>query len=127
MREFLKKHKIENQFEMLPDVNKKVLLESTWEQDVWSIAKKHGLLIDEIEILVDEIGLVLLGAERVDNLHDHIRSAGLHDDIVNDIIREINAVVFMPMQQKIKDLLAHPKRDALLSEIEDKNLKLNLN
>ncbi len=122
MREFIKKHNIENYFDELPDVNKKVLLDSTWEQDVWEIAKKHGLMLDEIEILVEEIGLVLLGVEPQSALQDNLRRHGnMHEkDLVSEMIREINIMVFTPMREKIQELLKHPHRDDIISAIEDK-------
>ncbi len=120
MRDFIKKYDIEDYFEKLPDANKRVLLESAWEQQVWSIAKQHHLLLDETDLVVQQTGLVLLGVKPGNQLHRNLtEKAGLLDSEANAIVREINAIIFIPMRQKIQELLKHPTEEDLLTAIED--------
>ncbi|MBP6925536.1 MAG: hypothetical protein KBC22_00550 [Candidatus Pacebacteria bacterium] len=122
MQNFVTKYNIQNYFDKLPPANQQALLESNWEQTIWVIAKKSGLMLDETDTLVKEVGLVLLGVEPASNLTDNlVRNAGLLEKEVAVLIREINAVIFIPMRDNIKKLLTHPDRDNLLSEIEDKS------
>lgn len=119
MKEFIKKYNIEDYFDGLPEVTKQVLLESNWEQSIWNIAKKHGILLEDTDALVKEIGLILLGVEKPSDLKDNLRHNAAIYQNVDDLIREINIVVFVPMQEKVKELLKHPKRDDLMTAIED--------
>jgi len=121
MKNFIQKYNIEESFKKIPEVTQKVLLASNWEQDVWVIAKKHHLLLDETEAVVQQIGLILLGVKSSDNLQYNLtEEADLLESEARDLIREVNVTVFIPIQEKIKELLTHPERADILTEIEDK-------
>jgi len=71
--------------------------------------KKHHLLLEETESVVQQIGLVLLGVKPSGEMHRNLTDkAGLLDSEANEITREVNAMILVPMLEKIKRFIKTP-------------------
>jgi hypothetical protein len=122
MQTFIEKYNIQEEFNSLPITYQQALLSTNWEEAVWGIAKKQGLMLDETTVLIEEVGLVLFGGEKSSNLGINLsKHTKLLDKEIEQLIRELNVMIFIPLQDKMRQLSKTPSEQDLLSEIEDKS------
>lgn len=121
MQSFIDKYNIQEEYDALPQTYREALESSSWEQSVWNIAKEQGFLLSETNIVIEEVGLVLLGAEQSSQLRSNIKkNTEFLDSELDKLIRSLNALVFIPLQDRIKESSAGLTQEDVLTEIEDK-------
>jgi len=134
----------------LPEEIQDVMASMNSTYTIRTIGQKYGLHIDKIGELSDEIGLTMLGLTKSDDFLVHIKNRlQLDQTTAEQITREVNEQIFLPIRESLMKLHANeateasaggiqtfpttqteasaategelPDKDKLLSEIENPN------
>jgi hypothetical protein len=84
----------------------KAITSSGWEDITEMVGKKYSLSDDDINILQLEVGLVLLGYNKISMFAQNIRSSAvLDEETAMNIAKELDERVFTPIEQSIQSLI----------------------
>lgn len=96
-------------FERLPVDIQEAIADAETEKKVAAIGRRHALHIDQIGLLADETGLVMLGLRHpqdfIKNLTQHL---GIAPTEAETIAQEINTEVLAGLREAIKTLAEEP-------------------
>lgn len=121
---------IDQRLKELPVVSQRAISAIAIGKTIQDLGNRHGYLIDEINDVYLITMATLTGLEDPVVFGDKLEDAlGLKNAAVQDLVRELNALVFKPAydktvelsQQGIHEEVPVSKRDNLLSEIESIN------
>lgn len=123
--------KLDSHIKTLPTISQRAISSIPIGKIIQDLGGRHGYLIDEINDLYLITMAVLTGLEDPVVFGDKLEDAlGLKDAAVQDLVRELNALIFKPVYDKTVELsqqgsqeeeIPTSKRDSLLSEIESIN------
>ena len=84
---------------------------------IFEIGKKHGLQIDKIGALTQEIGWVMLGEKRAREFVENLAKAlGVPHQKAYEIAQDVNHQVFFEIRENLKKIHDIPQTDALIPE-----------
>lgn len=90
----------------LPLEAQKAITSSGWEGITEMVGKKYSLSDDDINILQLEVGLVLLGYNKINMFELNIRSSAvLDEETAMNIAKELDERVFTPIEQSMQSLI----------------------
>ncbi|OGZ46206.1 MAG: hypothetical protein A3C84_01670 [Candidatus Ryanbacteria bacterium RIFCSPHIGHO2_02_FULL_48_12] len=89
-------------YEKLPQILKDAIFAEATADKVFNIGKKHGLTIDKLGNLATEIGYVVLGVSKTDELEGKIASIGLGKDTAKKITEDVNKEIFYPIRDHLR-------------------------
>ncbi|MEK7649814.1 MAG: hypothetical protein AAB367_02565 [Patescibacteria group bacterium] len=96
-------------YERLPEPIKDAIFEEATTEKIQAIGKKHGLLLDKLGALAEDVGYVMLGLIPAKEFPDYIVDAcGVSVQKANDIIADLNRDVFLPIQNHIFSAAKEP-------------------
>lgn len=105
---------LQGAFEKLPKELQEAISSTEIHQKILGIGQKHGLHIDQIGQLVDQIGLVMLGLERSS---DFVRDASARMSIstkdAQAIANDINADIFSAIKSSMRDIEQRDKQERI--------------
>jgi len=94
---------IDTQYQKLPDVLKDAMFSADVSDLVFEIGKKHGLSIDKIGLLADEIGYIIVGLARPSEFSKNLAQAlGTDENQTREIAAEVNHQIFFPLREALK-------------------------
>lgn len=67
-----------------------------------NIKNAHNLHVDMIGLVNESIGHLLLGLVSPSEFRDILKLAGIPEGVVNDIIKEINEKIFVPLREELR-------------------------
>lgn len=125
---------IEERFEELPNSVQEILASAETGEQLRRIGTRHNLHIDQLGILNNVTGLVILGLmERSDYLPTLIKELDIPTEVAEAILADVNTKILEPMraslgrpeedpsgreEESIEEEVHLPTRDELLKEIE---------
>ncbi|MFA6386651.1 MAG: hypothetical protein WCW04_02700 [Candidatus Paceibacterota bacterium] len=90
----------------LPLEAQKAITSSGWEEITEMIGRKYSLLDDDVNIIQLEVGLVLLGYNKISMFAQNIRSSAvLDEETAMNISKELDERVFTPIEQSMQSLI----------------------
>jgi hypothetical protein len=90
----------------LPLEAQKAITSSGWEGITEMVGRKYSLSDDDINILQLEVGLVLLGYNKISMFAQNIRSSAvLDEETAMNIAKELDERVFTPIEQSMQSLI----------------------
>lgn len=90
----------------LPLEAQKAITSSGWEGITEMVGKKYSLSDDDINILQLEVGLVLLGYNKINMFALNIKSSAvLDEETAMNIAKELDERVFTPIEQSMQSLI----------------------
>lgn len=99
------KEELFKRYEKLPAAVKDAMFAEASADKIEEIGRKHGLLIDKIGALADEVGYFMLGMTHPQDFKGQImRSTGLPETKVGEIIEELNKTIFLPIREHLSAL-----------------------
>lgn len=93
----------------LPLPIQRAILESDWEEKVIKIGQSHKLYFDQIDALIAETSIVLLGLATPGEFHNNLIDAIEVDkpEVLDAIEREVYLMVFKPIHDEVLEETAH--------------------
>jgi hypothetical protein len=89
-------------YEHLPEPIKEAIFEEATTERIQAIGKKHGLLLDKMGALAEDVGYVMLGLIPVKEFPSYVMDAcGVSAQKAGEIITDLNRDVFLPIQDHI--------------------------
>ncbi len=90
-------------FGTLPDDLKVAVADIKTEEIIFDIGKKYNLHIDQIGLLVEETGLVMLGLTPYYQFTDNIqKKLGIDRALAENITMNVNTEIFLPIRELLK-------------------------
>lgn len=97
--------KIEDQLKKVPEEIKKHFFSIDAAQKISRIGEKHELLIDQIDILIEETGYVMIGLKPAENfVNSLVGNLRIKKDVAYKIAEEINAEVLDTIKESIRKI-----------------------
>ncbi len=104
MRQYTKED-IQEQFEKIPADLQSAATSPEISENLYQIGQKHGLHIDQIGVLVDMVGLVMIGLiPSKDFTHEFQNEAGVSSEVAGTITEAINSEVLAKIRDSIQAL-----------------------
>jgi hypothetical protein len=121
------REEIRKVYKSMPDVVKDVLGSIENAEVMETIGKKHNLHIDQQGALVDEITLLILGMTKIGDFPNAL-SAELHvpDNVAQKITADVNAQIFHPLREQLRQSLEAPKEIGLESKPVEEQIQSQL-
>lgn len=99
------KEELFKRYEKLPAAVKDAMFAEASADKIEEIGRTHGLLMDKIGALADEVGYFMLGMTHPQDFRGQIvRSTGLSETKVSEIIEELNKTIFLPIREHLSAL-----------------------
>lgn len=97
------KEELEKQFATAPDMIRQALFSDETSAAVRAIGDKHGLHIDQIGSLADEIGVTMLGLEPASDFIKNIQTRlNISASEAEQIAMEVNKNIFLRLREVMK-------------------------
>lgn len=104
MRQFTAQE-IQEHFDRLPEELREAITSAEINDKIEAVAKKNGLMIDQIGELVDEVGLIMLGLAKSADFVNHIMArCGIDRNRAVGIANDINMDVFNVLRQYMRNI-----------------------
>ncbi len=114
---------IQEQFKKLPREVQQAVTSVEVNKKVEAIAKKHGLLIDQIGELVDEVGLTMIGLNKSrDFVNNVIARCSIRKAEAETIAEEVNGEVFGSIRKYLQEM--ENTADSGYSSSESENMRM---
>lgn len=112
---------IEEKYRQLPEAVKEAMYSVETSDQIMALGKKYNLHIDQIGLLAEETGLVMLGLTPYYQLVDNIqKKLGLSRTVAEDITIDVNTEIFLPIREFLQRGTASlPGREEVLGGIEN--------
>jgi len=95
---------IQEHMKRLPRTLQEAIHASSWERKILNIGRKHGLHVDQLEILQTELSLAVLGLiPRDEFVREVAREAEITKENMSKIIEDINSEIFAPIREYLKE------------------------
>ena len=105
-------------YDRLPDPVKDAIFEETTVDKIQAIGKKHGLLLDKMGNLAEEVGYVMLGLISAKEFPEYImNTCGIPAEKAGEIITDLNRDVFLPIQEHIFAVAKSPVQSIKKEEL----------
>ena len=99
------KEQLNEKYRMLPKELQEVMLSSKSTENVKKIGEKHGLHVDKIGELGEEVWFTMLGVKRTVDFIKNIKvRLNLPDEKINAIAKDINERVFLQVREVMKKM-----------------------
>lgn len=122
MKEFTVEQ-IQERFDQLPPEVKVVISSPEVRDKITTLAKGHGLMIDQQGELVDHIGLVMLGLARSsDFVRDISSRLGIDNDTAKEIAGDVNREVFDSIRDHMREA-DEPKPVTPIASVDNSSLE----
>ena len=96
---------IKERLDNLPPHLKEVMGSTETSKTIRTISQKHKLHIDQMGILSEEIGLVMLGLTRPNEFMYKIeKRLNISSDLAKEITKEINEEIFIKIREELQNL-----------------------
>ncbi len=93
----------EDRLNLLPQVYQEVIRSYPWEERVISIGNDKKLYLDQVDGLLAEVALVLVGLTGADDFRSELLSHMIvEDDKVDELIQALNVQIFNPITDTIQ-------------------------
>jgi len=93
----------EDRLNLLPQVYQEVIRSYPWEERVISIGNDKKLYLDQVDGLLAEVALVLVGLTGADDFRTELLSHMIVDDEkVDELIQALNVQIFNPITESIQ-------------------------
>ncbi|MBI2054686.1 MAG: hypothetical protein HYT39_01150 [Candidatus Sungbacteria bacterium] len=113
----LSQKEILEKYAKLPENVKRAMFSVVTADRIFDIGKKHGLQIDKIGVLTQEIAWVMLGEKRAREFVDNLaKTIGLPHQKAYEIAQDVNHQIFFEIRENLKKLHDIPQADALIPE-----------
>jgi hypothetical protein len=110
MEEYKLPKEIEARFLELPELIRKIILESGWEKMTRQIVENNNLRIDQGASIENEVMMVMFGFDSPDNFEDNIkRESNLSVDLAKKIREEVENNIFSLIKQSVVDNTSEEK------------------
>ena len=107
----------EHAFLKLPKDVQRAMFSSLTSDRIFEIGSKHGLAIDKMGLLSQEIGVVLLGEKRASQFVESLQKAlGLNHEKAYEIAQDVNHSIFYEIRENLKKIHGVPVTEALIPE-----------
>jgi hypothetical protein len=94
-------NKVEEQLKKVPEEVKKLFFSMETAQQIQAVGEDNGLLLDQIDTLIEETGLTMIGLKPANRFVDTIISSlGIKDDVAKKIAGEINEKILSVIKTK---------------------------
>lgn len=94
---------IQTRFAQLPVAVQEAVTDSSVEEKLRSLAKKHKLHLDQWVLLENEIMLTLLGIEEPENMAKNIaKEVGIEETLAQKLVDDIGVEVFKPIRGRME-------------------------
>ncbi|MBI2096644.1 MAG: hypothetical protein HYT40_00585, partial [Candidatus Sungbacteria bacterium] len=104
-------------YNKLPKDVQRAMFSSLTSDRIFEIGAKHGLAIDKMGLLSEEIGWVLLGEKRASRFVENLQKAlGLSHEKAYEVAQDVNHSIFFEIRENLKQLHGVPTTDALIAE-----------
>lgn len=121
---------LQEKFDLLPEELKNAITSVEVGGRITQIAEKYSLRIDQSGILDEEIIRVMVGITHPDLFLNKLKGRlGINTKTVEDIVRDLNTEVFLPVRKSLMELHEkaderetpeeHPSKEEILHEIEN--------
>ncbi len=111
MHEFTQEE-VQEKFDKLPKQVQDAITSTDVNDKILEIGRKYALLLDKIEELADETGLVMLGLEKSTDFVDHISSrCGVNKNAADNIVQDINIDIFSKIRDFMRESGKHKRED----------------
>lgn len=102
------KKTISDHMKTLPRDVQDAINASSWERKVLTIGRRHGLHVDQLEILQTELSLAVLGlADREEFVQETMREARIDRQSMEKIVKDINEEIFEKIRNYLKQTRQH--------------------
>ncbi len=97
-------------YDKLPSLAKDAIFAEATTEKIQAIGKKHGLLIDKMGALAEDVGYVMLGLIKVNEFAEYVMdSCGVSAQKASEIIADLNRDIFSPIHEHIVTATQEPK------------------
>ncbi|MEK7630756.1 MAG: hypothetical protein AAB417_01885 [Patescibacteria group bacterium] len=97
-------------YDRLPDPVKDAIFEEATADKIQAVGKKHGLLLDRMGNLAEEVGYVMLGLIPAKEFPEYVmQTCGVSAQKAGEIVTDLNQAVFLPIQDHIFSAVKEPK------------------
>ncbi|KKW27789.1 MAG: hypothetical protein UY71_C0037G0004 [Parcubacteria group bacterium GW2011_GWB1_52_7] len=104
-------------YNKLPKDVQRAMFSSLTSDRIFEIGSKHGLAIDKMGLLSQEIGVVLLGEKRASQFVESLQKAlGLNHEKAYEIAQDVNHSIFYEIRENLKKIHGVPVTEALIPE-----------
>jgi len=104
-------------YNKLPKDVQRAMFSSLTSDRIFEIGSKHGLAIDRMGLLSQEIGVVLLGEKRASQFVENLQKAlGLNHEKAYEIAQDVNHSIFYEIRENLKKIHGVPVTEALIPE-----------
>lgn len=111
---------LEERYNQLPEAVKEAMYAVETADKIMAIGKKYNLHIDQIGLLAEETGLVMLGLTPYYQFMDNIqKKLGVNRAASENITLDINTEIFLPIREFLKQGGALPSREEVLRGVEN--------
>lgn len=117
----------EEKLNSLPAGIKEALMSAEFGAKLDAIGDKHGMHIDQVGELANEIAAVMFGETKAGDFYENIKaSVGLSDKEAADLTNDVNEQIFLPLRSTLQSPSPAPEPsehietpDEILKHIED--------
>ncbi|MEK7531943.1 MAG: hypothetical protein AAB545_03395 [Patescibacteria group bacterium] len=96
---------IEDLFWKLPPELQEAITSAETATHIQQIGKVHGLHLDDLDVIFEEVGKVMLGLNKPENFGVTIRSRlGLADEKSRAVVRSIDDEIFQPIRKSLMEI-----------------------
>ncbi|MSR76359.1 MAG: hypothetical protein EXS68_02100 [Candidatus Ryanbacteria bacterium] len=97
-------------YDKIPDPIKDAIFAEATSEKIQAIGKKHGLLLDKMGALAEDIGYVMLGLISAKEFPDYVmQTCGVSAQKAGEIVTDLNQEIFLPIQDHIFSAVKEPK------------------
>jgi hypothetical protein len=94
---------VDEQMRKLPKVSQDAIKNSDWEQKVYNIGYKNGLLMDEVDVLYAETLVTMLGISQPENFVPNlIYEAKVSEEVAKKLQEAVRLEIFVPVMEEIQ-------------------------
>lgn len=99
------KEQLWEQYQDIPEKIQELLFSVDHAEAIEKIGEKHHLHLDQLDILSQEIGLILLGLERPENFLTKIRTEiNIPIEVAGEIVKDVNTEIFFPIRESLREI-----------------------
>ena len=93
---------LQNKFDELPKEIKEAITSVDFAEKLQSIGRKNGLMIDQLDPLLEEVGLIMLGETETKDFGRKISSRlGMPSDKTDSLVRNVDQEIFQPIRASL--------------------------
>lgn len=98
------KEQIDEKFKALHASIQDAVLSSKTEEEIRKVSDKYKLHVDVAGLLNEEIVYTLVGLNNASDFKTRLASAGIPEDTLDSIVKDVNEQIFLPIRESLKEI-----------------------